>query len=216
MQYTWGRHTIKGGIEWSKNENFRNTTFLGGETETSLQAGLAGLTAAALATGSFSAIDFNVNNTSDFGGLINTINGLPNRAAFYSAFDTNSDGTITSAEMGPLLTFNTIRASDGTVQYDRTFQSAVGPQLTSSKGLSFFVQDQFQFNRLTINAGLRAERWEHFATTGREHLHVRLGVRAASERRVRPARRRPAEGLRVLRPLLRSDPQQHDQLRGHA
>jgi hypothetical protein len=165
VQYTFGKHTIKGGLEWQKNENFRNTTFIGGSTFTTLQPGLSGLTAAQLATGSFSSIDFNVNNTSDFGGLINTINGLPNRAAFYAAFDADGNGVITSAEMGPRLTFGSAN-SDGTIQYDRTFQSELGPQLTASKGLSFFAQDQLQFGRLTANVGVRAERWEHFATTG--------------------------------------------------
>ncbi len=27
VQYNWGKHTIKGGLEWQQNENFRNTTF---------------------------------------------------------------------------------------------------------------------------------------------------------------------------------------------
>ena len=165
VQYNWGRHTIKGGLEWSQNENFRNTTYVDTATLTSLQPGLAGITAGELGTGSFSAVDFNVTNTSDFGGLISTINGLPNRAQFYAAYDANGDGTITSAEMGSRLSFSTLNPN-GTVQYDRTFQSAVGPQLTSSEGLSFFAQDQFTFGRMTINAGVRAERWEHFATTG--------------------------------------------------
>ena len=48
MQYNFGRHTIKGGLEWQRNENFRNTTFLESATLTSLQPGLAGLTAAEL------------------------------------------------------------------------------------------------------------------------------------------------------------------------
>ena len=164
VSYTYGRHTFKGGLEWSKNENFRNTTFIDSATQTTLQPGLAGITAQELGTGSFSAVDFNVTNTNDFAGLINTINALPNRAAFYSAFDANGDGTITAAEMGPRLTFGTV--ADGLVRYDRTFQSELGPQLTSSKGLSFFFQDQFTLGRATINAGLRTERWEHFATTG--------------------------------------------------
>ena len=69
--------------------------------------------------------------------------------------------------MGPRLTFSTLNPN-GTVQYDRTLQAAVGPQLTSSKGLSFFVQDQFTMNRLTLNVGMRTERWEHYATTGED------------------------------------------------
>ena len=89
---------------------------------TSLQPGLTGLSAGELATGSFSGRDFNVNNSSDFNGLISTINRLPNRAQFYAQFDANGDGTITSAEMGPRLTFNSTAGNpDGMVNYDRTF-----------------------------------------------------------------------------------------------
>ena len=51
---------------------------------------------------------------------------------------------------------------------------------------------------------------------GREHLHVPLGIRAAAERRLRPARKRPPQGLGVLGTLFRSDPKRHDELRGHA
>jgi hypothetical protein len=165
VQYNWGRHTIKGGLEWQRNENFRNTTFLD-STLTSLQPGLAGLTAEELSTGSFTGRDFNVNNTSDFGGLINTINASSNRAQFYSLYDADGNGTITAAELGSRLAFNVVNATNGTINYDRTLQSELGPQLTKSKGLSFFVQDQFTFDRLTFNVGIRGERWEHFATTG--------------------------------------------------
>jgi hypothetical protein len=169
VQWTTGRHTIKGGLEWSQNENFRNTTFIDSATHFSLQPGLAGFSALDIANTLLSNRDFRVDNPSDFGGLINTINGLPNRAAFYSAFDANGDGTITSAELGPRLFFNTPDPNlEGTISYDRTFQSQLGPQLTSSEGLSFFVQDQFQFGRMTINAGIRAEQWKHFATTGED------------------------------------------------
>jgi hypothetical protein len=166
VQYTWNRHTFKGGLEWQKNENFRNTTYIDQATLTSLQPGLLGLTAAELSSGTFSGRDFNIAATSDFTGLINTINSLPNRAAFYARYDADGNGTITAAEMGPRLVFNTVEPGNNTVRYDRTLQAAVGPQLTSSEGLSFFVQDQFSFDRLTFNVGLRAERWEHYATTG--------------------------------------------------
>ena len=50
----------------------------------------------------------------------------------------------------------------------------------------------------------------------REHLHVPVGIRAAPQRRLRRIRRRQAQGVGVLGPLLRPGPQQHDQLRGHA
>jgi len=172
-QINFGRHNVKGGLEWQKNENFRNTVYVNDATYFTLQPGLAGTTAAQISTGSFSGRDFNVGNTNDFNGLMTTINAAPNRAAFYSAFDADGNGTITAAEMGSRLQFGTIAANldsnlNGTVLYDRTLQAEEGPQSTSSKGLSFFAQDEITFGRLTANVGLRAERWEHFATTGED------------------------------------------------
>jgi hypothetical protein len=163
--WTIGRHTLKGGLEWSRNDNFRNTETIADAVQFSLASGLSGLTAGELATGSFSNRRFNVNTTSDFTGLINTINGLPNRAAFYSQYDVDGNGTITSAELGSRLTFTTANA-DGGLNYARNLQSADGPQETRSDGLSFFAQDQFTVGRFTFNAGVRAEQWKHFATTG--------------------------------------------------
>jgi hypothetical protein len=167
VQWNRGRHTIKGGLEWSRNENFRDLRYVDDALYTSLPAHLAGLTPTEIATGSFSTRDFNVNNTSDFGGLISTINRLPNRAQYYALYDGNGDGTITAAELGSRATFTSTAGNpDGFVNYDRTFMSALGSQLTKSEGWSFFAQDQFTYNRLTFNVGVRAERWEHVASTG--------------------------------------------------
>ncbi|MEE9180400.1 MAG: TonB-dependent receptor, partial [Vicinamibacteria bacterium] len=41
-----------------------------------------------------------------------------------------------------------------------------GPNDLSSRGLTFFVQDTFQYGNLVANLGLRVERWNHFGTTG--------------------------------------------------
>ena len=166
VQWNVGRHTVKGGLEWSRNENFRDLLYQDDQLVTSFAPHLSGISAGTIATGSYTAREFNVNNTSDFGGLIQTINRHQNRDLFYSRYDANGDGTITSAELGSRLTFTSTAGNpDGKINYDRVFMSALGSQLTRSKGLSFFAQDQFTFNRLTFNVGLRAERWEHFAST---------------------------------------------------
>ena len=104
--------------------------------------------------GSWSGQDFNVTNTSDFNGLIRTIDGRSDRARFYAALDLNRDGVISQAEAGQAIVFNTAGPL-GTVNYDRTFQAATGPQDTSSKGLTFFVQDEIALNRLTAAVNRR-------------------------------------------------------------
>lgn len=161
-------HTIKGGVEFSQNENFRNRLTVGGSSFTSLAPHLAGLTAADVSNGQFSgSLRFDVFNPSDFAGFIRTVSSLPNRASFFGAFDANGDGTITPQELGAALRFTATAGNpNGKVNYDRVFQSQDGPQETSSEGLSFFLQDNFQLQRFTFNLGLRGERWEHFATTG--------------------------------------------------
>ena len=169
LQHTWGRHQFKGGFEWSKHENFRDTLYVGGAVYDSLAAQYAGVgvPASSVASGLWTRLAFDHSNTSDVNGFIATINARPDRARFYAAFDTNSDGTISSDELGSALRFGSTTGNPtGAVNYDRTFQAQTGPQETSSRGLSFFVQDTIAFNRLTLGLGLRTERWQHFATTG--------------------------------------------------
>ena len=168
FQWDLDRHTLKFGAELTRNSNFRNRTQIGDAEYTgSLQNGLSGITAGELATGSFTARLFNPLNVSDFTGFINTVNALPNRAAFYAAFDTNRDGVISAAELAASLRFSSTAGNPhGRINYSRTAQTADGPQETKSEGLSFFLQDSAQFGRLNVNAGVRAERFEHFATTG--------------------------------------------------
>ena len=120
-----------------------------------------------LSSGSFSNRRFNPGTTSDFSGLINTINGLPNRAPFYTHYDINGNGTITSggagrragvqqhggqpARRGQLLA----EPPDG--------RRPSGPAIRRSELLragSGLVRP------LHLQPGLRAEQWKHFATTG--------------------------------------------------
>jgi hypothetical protein len=169
LSYTTGRHTFKGGLDWSKNVNFRDTLYIDSAIYESVAAKYAGgnVTAANIVAGSWNRLAFDHSNPSDFGGFLRTIDARSDRARFYNLYDVNGDGAITETELGQALLFNSTAGNpNSAVNYDRTFQSATGPQETASKGLSFFAQDSITFDRWTFNIGLRAERWEHFATTG--------------------------------------------------
>jgi len=168
VTHTWGKHQVKAGLDWGRHVNFRDTQYQDAAIYESVSGRYlgAGITAGHIATNSWNRLAFDVTNTSDFGGLIGTINARADRARFYTAFDADGNGTITSAELGSRLVYGTANALGG-LNYDRTFQSSTGEQQTSSKGLNFFVQDQFTLgSRVTLNLGLRGERWAHFATTG--------------------------------------------------
>jgi hypothetical protein len=169
LQWNKGRHTFKAGAEFLQNDSFRNSLTLGDtkSTYSSLQNGLSGLSALGVTTAGLTSVVFNPTNASDYNGFINTINGLSNRAAFYTAFDLNRDGTISQAELGAALIYNSTAGNPhGRINYSRTFQSADGPQDLGSKGLSFFLQDQAQFGRFTANVGVRSERFKHYNTLG--------------------------------------------------
>jgi hypothetical protein len=169
FSYSWSRHTLKAGADWNRHINFRDTLYVNSAIYESLAPQYAGrgITASNIVTGSWTRLAFDHSNPSDFAGFIRTINGRSDRARFYTAFDLNGDGTISQTELGQALVFSSTTGNpDNRVNYDRTFQSATGPQETKSTGISFFAQDTVSFDRLTLNLGVRAERWEHFATTG--------------------------------------------------
>ena len=162
-----GRHALLGGVEWMRNTNYRSTVFDDG-LYTSLANSLAGVTAGELIGGSYSDSRFDPTNSSDYNGFIRTVDGLANRSAFYERYDLNGDGVISPAELAIGLVYQSTAANPhGAVNYDRVVQSAVGAQETRSDGLTLFVQDTWTATeRLSFNLGVRAERFEHFATDG--------------------------------------------------
>jgi len=168
LQRTWKNHTIKGGAEWNRADNFRDTLYVnsGGVTTLADKYRGVGITAGQIAAGGWSGLQFDVSTTSDFNGLIRTVDASNDRAAFYTAYDLDRNGTVSQAELGGALAFSAANPNGTGVLYDRDFQAATGPQETFSKGMTFFVQDEIQFGKLTLNLGVRTERWEHFATTG--------------------------------------------------
>ena len=93
-------------------------------------------------------------------------------------------------------------------------QSALGAQETRSNGMSLFLQDTFNAtDRLSFNLGVRTERFAHLATDGTNIFTFDWTLAPRLSGVVRPRRQRPAADQRVLRQVLRSDPQQPDQLR---
>ena len=162
-----GDHALHGGVELLRNSNFRDTVYDGG-LYTSLAAPLAGLTAGELIAGSFSSTRFDPTNSSDHGGFIRAVDRLPDRAAFYTLYDGDGDGTITQDELAARLAYDSTAGNPhGAVNYERLVQTGLGAQETRSDGLSFFVQDTFSAGRhLSFNLGLRTERFAHFATDG--------------------------------------------------
>ena len=169
LDSTWGSHTLKGGVEISENSDFRDTSTTGDggiyNSLSNIYVG-QGITAGEVAD-DFIRLNFNPNNSSDFAGVIDTINAQPNRAEFYALLDGNGDGTIAPEEMAANLVYNSTEGNpDGMINYYRIFQTQAGDQLTKSEGSTFYLQDTWQFKKWSANVGVRAEEWDHINTVG--------------------------------------------------
>ncbi len=165
---SWGSHTLKGGVEFATNNDFRDFVTTGdGGIYNSLSTIYQGQNIRAGQIDDFTDVDFNPGNASDVEGLLETIDALPNRNEFYALLDGNGDGTITSDEIGQNLIFNSTAGNpNGLINYDRIFQTSSGEQFTKSEGTTFYIQDTWQYNKWSVNFGVRAEEWEHFDTAG--------------------------------------------------
>ncbi len=165
---SWGDHTLKFGWEGANYDNIRNNTTLGdGATYTSLSEIYRGrgITAADVTAGT--TVDFNHTNQSDVSGFLASVNSSANRDAIFASLDSNHDGTISSDEIGANLVFDNSGVSPGGfVAYDRTLQVTDGLLETGSEGTVFFLQDQWQMGKLSLNVGVRSEEWDHFSTAG--------------------------------------------------
>jgi hypothetical protein len=168
VQWNWNQHTFKTGAEFGRYGRFLDALTVGDSVYTSIASHLAGVSAFEIVHGSFTqSVRFDPENESDFGGFITTINGLPNRAQFYTAFDTNGNGTITPEELGASLLYNSTAGNpNGQVNYFRIAQTQDGAQDFKADGTSFYFQDTFRMNRFTFNLGVRTEQWKHFASEG--------------------------------------------------
>lgn len=173
LQKQFGANKLKGGFEWSRRENHRLLNYTGPDKAqyTSISnryLPLGGVSAGNISTGgTWSARQFRTSTASDFNGLIARINTRPDKDAFYSLYDTDKNGTITTAEFNSAYIFNTTAGNpDGQINYYRIIETAQGAQDTEIRGLSFFGQDEISMGRFTFNVGLRGERWAHYSTTG--------------------------------------------------
>ncbi|HEX7832771.1 MAG TPA: TonB-dependent receptor, partial [Thermoanaerobaculia bacterium] len=175
----FGSHTLKLGLEKEDHINFRNSQFVGGAQYNSIGAIYAGtgVTAGEVARNCvagdpsvicYNSFTFNAGNTSDRTGLLNTINAMnaTDKAYFYNILDTNHDGTISTAELQAYRFQSTTGNPNGAINYRRIIETASGPQETKTEGQTVYFQDTMTFGKFVVNAGVRAEKWEHLATTG--------------------------------------------------
>lgn len=158
----FGTHTFKGGYTSTENIYAENSTVPGDVTYTSIAPAFSGATFADFTsagpgwtTRPFAQVD-----------IPRIIEGIQGNPTARASVDLNNDGVITAAEVNAITFSNTSGSPYGNVNAYRALRTASGPYEVKSEGQAVYLQDTWTLGQLTVNAGLRAEKWEHFASDG--------------------------------------------------
>ncbi len=162
LDTNYGSHTFKGGYINTKNIYAENGTVPGGATYASMAAQYAGATWADYGGGTIKWTTRSV-TSADNARVLAAINA---NATARAAVDTNGDGTATTAELNNYRFTSTTGNPYGNVNMYRALRTTNAPYSVDSKGQVLYLQDTWTWDRFTVGAGVRTEKWEHFASDG--------------------------------------------------
>ncbi len=168
LDTSWGSHTIKAGYTRSENDSLFNSTVPGGATYTSIAASNPGFTYLDFTT---TRTDPNLNWTTrpfDSGARGFIINAANANATARNVLDTDRNGTVSAAEVDAYRFTSTAGNPYGNINAYRAVRSVNAPYSVYTEGQTLYLQDTWTWNQLTVNAGVRAEEWSHFGSSGQE------------------------------------------------
>ena len=146
----FGFHTIEAGYSTETNENITNEVYQGdGAQYTSIAAADAGVTFA-----EYTDINSGWVGTKDL-----------------SEDDTDriaAGAGIDAADVASIVFDSTVGNPTGDVNAYRIIQTQQAASQLETKGQTLYLQDKIILDNLTLNIGFRAEKWDHFASTGAE------------------------------------------------
>ena len=89
------------------------------------------------------------------------------RDVLLGLWDANGNGFLDAAELQNNMTFGSTAGNpNGLINYTRSLQVQAGLSSKSSESLHYYVQDSWQWNKWSVNAGLRAEDTTFIADNG--------------------------------------------------
>ncbi|MEQ1730607.1 MAG: TonB-dependent receptor, partial [Vicinamibacterales bacterium] len=163
----FGSHTFKAGYTFTTNTYFENGTVPGNVTYASLAAGSLPNPTSWLtySTGSGAATGYTARSATsvDNARILTAVNA---NATARASLDTDVSGTVTVDELNAMLLTNTAGNPYGNINVYRALRTIDGAYDVSSEGQTVYLQDTWTLDQLTVNAGLRAEKWEHFDSNG--------------------------------------------------
>ena len=175
LDTSFGSHAFKAGFSSSENVYFEDARETGPSRGrySSIAAGNAGVSFADFVgpgwTGTRSIVAADaariIGSTGGF-GIANA--SAADKAYFTALLDTDGVGGVTAAEINAYKFTSTAGNPTGQVNNYRIVEVASAPYSVESKGKTFFLQDTWTLNQWTVNAGVRAEEWTHYDSTGGE------------------------------------------------
>ena len=161
-----GSHEIKVGFSQIDNEYNRDLIYTGdGAQYTSIGQFNSGIMLDDYTTGTWTG-DRDI-SSDDYQRIIDAMAASGDAAYFLGLLDGDSSGDISLAEMGTLVLDQSAGNPHGEVNVYRIAQTVAGPTNFKTEGNAFFLQDSWNIDEhWTINAGIRAEKWDHIATDG--------------------------------------------------
>lgn len=165
LDTNYGSHTFKGGYSKTDNIYKRNATVPGNATYTSIASAFAGRSFLDYTTASSGWTSRPFAST-DIPRIQAAMASSANASYFRGLLDTNSDGTISAAEVNALTFSSTAGNPGGQVNAYRALRTVDAPYAIKSQGETAYIQDTWTLNQLTVTAGLRAEKWSHFSSAG--------------------------------------------------
>ncbi|MGZ9046279.1 MAG: outer membrane beta-barrel protein [Telluria sp.] len=163
-----GTHTLKSGFSVSDNEYVEDSLVLGPDKAryASIAAANAGVTFAEFVGAGWSGTRSLV--SADIPRFITAINASPDKAYYVGLLDSNRDGAVSSAEIQAYRFTSTAGNPTNQVNNYRIREVQAAPYTVKATGKSFYLQDTWTLNKLTVNAGVRAEEWTHYDSKDEE------------------------------------------------
>ncbi|RYG20566.1 TonB-dependent receptor, partial [bacterium] len=159
----FGSHTFKAGYVHTENTYFQTDSVPGGVTYNSLAPQYLGTSLGTYRGAGWTARSITSTDYAEF-----LLPALTANAAARTFLDTDASGAVSTAEADAILFNSTAGNPYGNVNVYRTVRAADAPYTVTSEGDSVYLQDAWTLNQLTVNAGVRAEQWTHYASDGSE------------------------------------------------
>ena len=166
LDTSFGTHTFKAGYSSSENAYAEDSTVPGDVTYNSMTIGQIGRSFADY-TSAGPGWTTRPLAQADIPRIATAIEG---NAAALASIDTNNNGQADTAEINAMTFTDTAGNPYGNVNTYRAVRSVNGAYEVTSEGQVVYLQDTWTQGQLTVNAGVRAEKWDHFASDGSQTM----------------------------------------------